>query len=166
MSIYDLLLELNQQQRLFLLEPASSSQSVVRPLLITPGLKSLVDPPINDRCVDLRVDLDRFTSGGPIEWDYLKPLEPRSEEVWEIRSINPSPSLRVFGRFADSDVFVVTHAWPRWRLLGFGSIFWKAEIRRCKHTWNQLFGTLPPHKGTSIHDYVSGAIEDPSAYDR
>lgn len=166
MSIDDLVLELNWRGRLLLLEPLLESESCVRPLLIPPEFLQLVDPPQTSRFISLRQDLDRFSAGGPIEWDYIKPLEPRSEEVWEIKSVKPSPSLRVFGRFAMQDVFVVTHYWPRIPLLGFGSVYWKAEIRRCKQTWNNLFGTFAPHTGTTIHDYVSGTIKDPSAYDR
>jgi len=64
----------------------------------------------------LWADFDHFCLGGVITVGYgrnsscaMKQLDPRTDEIWEIRSRDPKPQIRVFGRFADTDVFVATH---------------------------------------------------------
>ncbi len=111
-------------------------------------------------------DFDRFSSGGHIVVGYrkenscfMKPLDPIVEEVWEIRSRDPRPALRVFGRFAEQDVFVVTH--KVWRHeIADNQIEWDREIRRCKAIWRQLFPTYPPLTGSKVSDYFSGNFSE------
>jgi hypothetical protein len=61
----------------------------------------------------LRSDLDHFSVGGMIvvssgkqKTCYMKQLDPLADEVWEIRSRDPKPSMRIFGRFAATDVLL------------------------------------------------------------
>ena len=79
----------------------------------------------------LRAYFDFFTEGRLIHIGrsgYMRPLDKRREEVWEIRSPRPRPSLRVFGRFAERDVFVATNWAERKLLKGRGSREWRDEI--------------------------------------
>lgn len=69
------------------------------------------DPAVEGRMGRLRADLDLFTTGGLIVVSrgkessaYMKHLDPPGDGIWEIRSRDPKPSLRVFGRFAATDV--------------------------------------------------------------
>ena len=117
------------------------------------------------RIGQLRRDFDRFSIGQLITVGYgrekscfLKPLDPEDEQVWEIRSRDPKPSIRVFGRFACRDVFIATHKALRPNL-GDDRIEWAREIRRCKAIWRQVFPTFDPHSGDSIGDYLSNVIE-------
>jgi hypothetical protein len=110
----------------------------------------------------LQTDLDWFIAGELITVGYgkedhcrMKPLDPQDEEVWEIRSRDPKPSIRVFGRFSEPDVFIATHMAWRSELGAWGSQEWATEIRRCKAAWRQLFPTYPPHSGVNVHDYVT-----------
>ena len=114
----------------------------------------------------LRGHIDHFTSGGLLTVGYrhekhclFKPLEPVDDEVWELRSRDPNPALRVFGRFAMRNAFVATHWARRDELGGWGARDWAAKIRRCKTIWRQLFFTYPPVTGVSINDYLSNVIE-------
>ena len=73
------------------------------------------DPSIATCMGILRADLDRFLENGRIiaghrrsRHAYMKRLDPGRDEVWEIRSRDPEPELRVFGRFAETDVFIGT----------------------------------------------------------
>jgi hypothetical protein len=113
----------------------------------------------------LRTDLDWFSAGELITVGYgkedacrMKPLDPRNEEVWELRSRDPKPALRVFGRFAEPDVFIATHMAWRDVLGGWDSWEWAAEIRRCKAIWRQLFPTYPPHSGGNVRDYITNNV--------
>jgi hypothetical protein len=108
----------------------------------------------------LRVDLDLFVEGGLVNKGYLKPLIPRKDEVWEIQSRAPTPSIRVFGSFAAQDAFVATTFAERFLLGGFRSARWRRAARRHLAIWRQLFPTYPPLTGANIHDYVSENAHD------
>jgi hypothetical protein len=68
------------------------------------------------RWAQLEADIGYFIEGGYITGDRLKQLQPFQYEHWELRSLQPRPSLRVFGRFAMPDAFVGTHVCERPRL--------------------------------------------------
>jgi hypothetical protein len=96
---------------------------------------------------------------------FMKPLEPVEDEVWELRSRDPEPQVRVFGRFALPDCFVATHAafrddlgdlsWSRWE-----GNNWPIEIQRCKSKWAVLLPSQIPFSGGSIHAYITrGAVD-------
>jgi len=96
-----------------LLSPDLSQQ---RRILATPKLMAQIDGSTggaNRRLViELRADLDEFLGGEPItvggprhKKAYMKPMVRWSGdsgfggyEVWEIRSRDPDPGIRVFGR--------------------------------------------------------------------
>lgn len=116
-------------------------------------------------------DLDLFSTGERITVGYgaektcmMKHLDPRREEVWEIRSRDPKPSFRVFGRFAEPDVFIATNMARRDQLGALGSHEWADEVRRCKVIWRRLFPTYLPHTGESIHDYITENVYEVSNF--
>lgn len=124
------------------------------------------------RMGQLHRDFDRFCQGGLITIGYgresrclMKPLDPRADEVWELRSRDPRPQVRVFGRFAAPDVFVATNAEYRDELgepdlTRWEGNNWPAEILRCKARWRVLVPGQAPIRGDSIHDYITvGAVE-------
>lgn len=149
-----------------------------RRILATPEVMTQIDGRHGgtDRrlIVQLRADLDDFIGGQPItvggprhRHAYMKPMVRDKNhrgfgghEVWEIRSRDPKPGIRVFGRFAQPDVFVATNLEARTMLGAFGSLEWRREIRRCKHAWNAIFGTRQPLVGEEINDYVSEQVVD------
>jgi len=93
------------------------------------------------RCMALRAYLDVFTEGRPIIPGYLFQLSDRREEVWEIKAPRPNPGLRVFGRFAQKDVFVALHHEARDALKGWQSRGWRDAKEICKSEWRTLFLT-------------------------
>ena len=140
----------------------------VRPIYMVKGLyERIYGPRAEDskRMGHLDADLRRFISGDKItiargeeESCNLKPLS-NVDEVWELRSRDPKPSIRVFGRFADKDVFIATNMEHRKKLFALRSRAWAVEIRTCQTAWNRLFPHLDPHRGETSHDYVSNAID-------
>jgi hypothetical protein len=95
----------------------------------------------------------------------LKRLEPHSAEVWEIRE-RDNPGIRIFFRFVEKDCLAATNIrfvrdlfGVRWFRNGL-EIWpaWRAEIRRCKAIWRNLFLTHPPHSGVKLDDYISDAV--------
>ena len=86
---------------------------------------------------------------------FLARLDPIQDEAWQIRSIAPKPAIRVFGHFAFKDTFVALTWRHRSDLDGPRSKSWRDEIQRCKAEWRKLFHPYQPHRGESLHDYLS-----------
>ena len=91
-------------------------------------------------------------------------LDPPADAVWDIRSRDPRPAIRIIGHFADTDLFIgltwaprsVPVPWSNRPPLGEGgSEQWKLIIRECKAAWRRLFPSYDPYSGDTIHDYIS-----------
>jgi len=176
MSIRDVIKYRCNEQRLFPVE-AAPGDTVYRSLYISQEIKNLIetDWPTaleRHRTVSLQLDLERFVSDQHITVAryvmharpaaLLAQLYPPAEEVWEIRSVDPVPSLRVFGRFAEKDVFVALR-WQHRGILGkTDSSEWDFLMKFCQHDWRCLVHPYPPHSGSYPHDYVTGAFFDRS----
>jgi len=110
-----------------------------------------------ERCARLRADLELFVTGGFIDPGYLKRLQGGGA-AWEIRSVRPRPSLRVFGCFAMMDVFVALNMWARRELGSTKSSEFRREAETCKARWRKLFHPYEPHKGGSLRDCISDNV--------
>lgn len=114
----------------------------------------------------LRGDLDAFVLGQMIsvadhpylknKTAYLARVDPIHKEIWDIRSIDPRPGIRVLGCFAETDVFVGLVWEYRSNLDGPGGKLWEDFVQRAEHAWRLFALGLPPHSGSAISDYVSG----------
>jgi hypothetical protein len=125
--------------RLFHLPCLIRSAPTVRTMLVGEEVHAVTVPPWDNtaagqRFARLRGDLDAFTEGRLIsiaEDPYTKPksaymarIDPISDEVWDIRSRDPSPAIRVMGAFAETDVFVALESMifaRRWAALARAS---------------------------------------------
>ena len=157
------------QKRLFWHKPAIQDQ-VKRHMLISVDLRNTLEGPWKTaaeerRCGQLRGDLDAFVEGRrisvanhPYEKDrtaYIARVDPVAAEIWDIRSIDPSPSIRVLGCFAERDLFVALVWSHRYHLDGPGGPLWEAFIKRAQLEWRRLFLTYIPCSGSEISDYIS-----------
>jgi hypothetical protein len=135
-------------------------------ILVSPDILALLDGPwssleLEIRWKHVRADLERFISGGIIvvgNDGYMKALDPAEDEIWEIRCIDPDPSVRIFGSFAERDVFIALGHRYRQDLEGKESIEWAQAIRECKANWRRLFLTYPRHSGSNLNDYISAPV--------
>src|SRR5216684_7728986 len=84
-------------------------------------------------------------------------LCPHADEIWEIRDVNPRPSLRILGSFATKDVFVALDPYERSQLGAKGSVEWANAIQDYKEHWDRLFNERRPMTGSSPDDYLSYA---------
>jgi hypothetical protein len=166
------------QRKLFSIPALSPGRGCPRVILASETLMSDLTasgPGADLRLVaELRADLDVYITGDPItvggprdKHADFKPLARTkhevgfsTHEVWEFRSVDPVPAIRVFGRFARRNVFVGTHWHYRVPLGEFGSLEWRREIRRCKHIWNRILGSRDPLHGVNVHDYISNPVVD------
>jgi hypothetical protein len=112
-----------------------------------------------------RALLDTFISGDIISvrlppsknvGAQLAQLENRFEEVWEFRSREPKPGLRVFGRFLKCNHFLATNYASRCDLKEDSD--WLREKQVCKRRWRTFFPSYNPLSGVEVHDYVSNAF--------
>lgn len=173
MSLLDEVADWCARGRLFVLEPYVSGQLIRRTIVLSAELHLLIYEPWDGpsweyRCRSLWAYLDAFILGVSVtvakrpflaKKAYFAQLHPASEEVWEIRSRNPRPSLRIFGRFAATDVFVAL-TWSKRAVLGAAkSREWRDARERCKSEWRRLFPAFEPHSGESLGDHIStGAV--------
>lgn len=174
MSIRSEVKKLVEEGKLHLIEPADR---VCRTMAVTPEIANLVNGPwlhkkMAARCIQLRIQLEAFVKGQVIGASltpyghgiaYMGRLDKPEDEVWDIRGRDPSPGLRVFGRFADLDLFVaflcaprsVRVDWlPREPLKDRTSLEWQFGILECQKQWDELLPKSSPVHGDSINDYI------------
>ena len=180
------------RKELFFLTPMLESDPVRRVMLVSREIYEAVTDlgeGIDDRMGRLREHLEVFVRGDIITiavnpyqaWNaYMGRLEPHGDEIWEIRD-RSSPSIRVFGSFAEADTFIAltwqwrsilgaplrnardviqkisAQSWPR---------VWAIEQRACKAEWRKKFPTHDPHSGRTPDDYVTNwlPVGDPSRW--
>jgi hypothetical protein len=112
------------------------------------------DPLVIKRWAQLEADISHFIEEGYITEDRMKQLEPYEYEHWELRSLRPRSSLRVFGRSAAPDVFIGTHVVERPPLGEKWSVRWEIEKLNCEEYWNDA-GLGMPFSGSAYEDYIT-----------
>lgn len=178
MSIQELVKERVASGRIAVLEPIVLSDPMRRTMVMTPEIAKLIAGPwpnanAERRCGRLRGDLEMFVTGqelsvclrpyeaGPA---YMGLLEPPAAGVWDIRSRDPSPGLRVLGLFASRDLFVAMNCAPRSVQADFlpddplgarDSAEWRSAIKIAKACWRQLFQPYTPIVGSNVREYLS-----------
>lgn len=157
--------------QLFQIFPRLMGAPVQRVLLANADVNRLVTGPWQNpreeiRCGRLWADFDRYVEGRLIsvalDAPYTKPrttylarLDPERDDVFEIRSRDPRPGMRIFGRFADRDVFIATNWQYREDLGGPHDRLFARERTSCLAEWRKLLPTYDSVKGTSINDYFN-----------
>jgi hypothetical protein len=136
------------EPRCFLLERDLHEQIVANRIL----------PQNFERWAKLEADMAHFVEGGYINWNMMKWLEPQKQEVWELKSVRPKPSIRVFGRFACPNVFIGTNIQFRNCMKEkWSKEFWD-QIFECEKIWADLF-KAEPFKGRDYTDYITENAE-------
>jgi hypothetical protein len=150
-----------KQEELFELEPMPHREKRLRSMYLSSELyQGISNPPPDDteRFARLEADLATFVTSPTIDPGYLKGLWPRRDGIWAIRSVRPSPSIRVLGLFAEKDRFVATNYAVRSELGGFESKQWREAKRRAGVIWRRLFPTYPFNSSREVNDLFTGAI--------
>jgi hypothetical protein len=177
MSIRDEILRRVEEGRLSLLQPMLDSDPVRRHMYVSEEVQCVLDglddtPACAKRAMVLHAELERFVRGDRIAISLIPykaananfgRLDKPEDEVWDFRAVQP-PALRVFGRFAERDVFIALTCWPRSKPIPWldrpplgerSSKTFRDALSDCKAQWRKLFNTYPPHRGVEIRDYVS-----------
>jgi hypothetical protein len=161
MSISDHIKQRVAEGRLVEVDPSSGSPTV-RPLFVLPSVWQAIEEPQDAasayEMATVRSDLEHFAMGGHVSATFkpkpnafLKRLKTNRNDVWEIRIQRPA-RYRLFGFFADQDVFVGTEIWPR------DDVDFDDDIEHARKVWLELFPHHQPLISERIHDYVSEAV--------
>ncbi|WP_158264291.1 hypothetical protein [Nitratireductor sp. StC3] len=153
------------------MQPTLPSIPHRRIILVSSSLQYELETELQDQATAHRAGLllntlDTFIGGGLItvggrnDDAYIKLLEPEDRQVWEIRSVDPKPSIRVFGRFAEPNVFVATNKGFRRDLGAFGSAAFQRAMTDCTREWVKCFHTRPAHTGKRVNDFITENVVD------
>lgn len=170
MSIREMIREWNKSGELCLLAPMFPSTERVRWVFVSKELyRAFHGPWVSSdeekNMMRARATLDAFTSGQRIGVRLppsknvaaqLALLEDRRDEVWEFRCRDPNPQMRIFGRFAEQNLFVAFIKKNRDEFKSNDDF--QPVMEECKKHWRTLFPTYNPHRGSSAHDYVSNCF--------
>lgn len=164
MSIEDEIVDRCDRGMLFPLLPKAAGATTRRAMFIEEGLwaelnSSEGDPVWDERIGRLRADLEIFVTEEEITPKYLFRLFPKLDRVWEIRSIQEKPSIRVLGLFPLKDVFVSTNYALREALEGWQSRAWRDVKKMALAMWRKLFLTYRAVETTNVKDVCSGASD-------
>lgn len=144
--------------------------TVVRRVVATEDVNKLVAGPWEttewqDRCGFLVYEIDQYLNGGLVtvaldpgtddEDCTFKRLYPAYDEVWEFRSRAPSPGIRIFGSFAETNIFIATNWAIRKDLGAFGSPEWDEAISKSHSAWLRYFYSRSLRKRGQLHDYIA-----------
>jgi len=168
MSIRSQIAQLVGRKELFCLESQDWGPDTPRTLFVTPEVLRAITPPFPATPAGLhaefRQQLDAFLELGfmtigedpktkasdalmarvaPVEWEFF-----------DFRITSPYPAIRAFGGFSERNTFVIV----TWQYRDVIDKDFDAEVLRCKHEWEKLFGRTPPFKGKSIDDYLSNNL--------
>jgi hypothetical protein len=132
-------------------------------------MESLTGSGIQDgRLGKLLADLEYFTAGGiiavgndPFDKDqtaYMARTYPPQDGIFDIRSADPKPGLRLFGAFSEPDVFVGL-TWRRRKELGDRSqrLFEQAILAAMKE-WDALFPNHRPFYSENLNEHVTSNL--------
>lgn len=174
MSIRQRIEDAIAEARLLVFEPEFDSDESVRSLLLHPQLKADISERVEEwgrRVGRLQADFESFVKGEHISLS-MTPFEhktatmgllaPTADGTWEVRSRDPKPGLRVFGKFPCADTFVALSWEPR--SVRFGrkqplgdrlSLEYQLALIETNELWNTALPDLAPLTGGNYRDYVS-----------
>jgi hypothetical protein len=164
MSIDQQIREQARRGLLFPVLPLAAGETTRRAMFVTEELQVVLQSPTGDveweeRVARLQADLEVFVTSPTIDPSYLFLLFPARDKVWEIRSTRDAPSIRVFGFFANIDVFIGTNFGYRADLGSWESREWKESKRCAGARWRQLFNGYQPRPEIDAKLLVTGALD-------
>ena len=160
--------------RLRVFVPEFDSDELVRSILLHPQLAAQISERAEawgKRVGLLQGDFESFVRGQHIALSmtpfehrsaFMGLMDPAADGTWEIRSRDPNPGLRVFGKFPCADTFVALSWEPRSvyfggkRSLGVRhSLEYQFALIETNDRWNAVLPDVIPLIGGTYCDYVS-----------
>ena len=165
MSIRDMVCEWVASGDLIVLDPALDTTPTMRFVFVTKEVREALYGPWDDlerevRYNRMRAVVDAFVAGARMAVRYppsrsakaqIALLDPAADQVWEFRSREPRPGVRLFGSFLEPNTFVALFTELRENI---DDDFLK-EKERCKREWRRFFPAYRPFSGGSLNSYVT-----------
>ena len=109
---------------------------------------------------DLRAFLKRFVVGAPMEngADFKK-ANPKGKAIWAMR-IRFRPQVRMFGGFADMDIFVCLLWRMRDKLEKGKGPKWDAAVAKTAKRWDEMFPGLTRRDCVKLSHCLSESVYD------
>ena len=171
MSIRDVIRGLLKDKRLVHVPPQILGSSARRHVFLEARLfKSLGVAMFGKSDADKRramlwADIDTFTSGKFISFGddpyakdksaFMARTDPVQQGIFDIRSIDPSPALRLFGAFTEIDTFVGLIVRTRKDLGGRDEPHFSMAMTDAQFEWNKLFPLHAPFYSKYPKEHVS-----------
>lgn len=166
MSIRQATRDLAKKGRL-ILRHSSFLNTSARKLYVTPEIDGYARKPFADtiegeRFAELAAFFDAFSEMNMISVSenpndkppdvMLARVRPVIDDFWSMRVTDPlrTPGIRVLGGFCATDEFVALSWDFRENISDFDS-----EVDDVKARWMDYFGTLRPHQGSKLDDYLT-----------
>jgi hypothetical protein len=171
MSIRDAIAEAVDQGELAQLPHLLPGVAAVRHVFVTGEVWDFVGGPalpkeLATKAAEGRRMLDSFTAGNRIVVSlspHQKPShcqlsrnDPTQDGVWELRIRDPKPQVRIFGCFAECDVFIALSVTAKSDLIG--KLAYPLAVADNASIWGGLFPSHPPVTGDDINAYISGSF--------
>jgi hypothetical protein len=142
-----------------------------RTMYVSPDILNLTTPPFPDTEEGVRLGefaawLDAFSEHGQISVSQdpdrkpqdtmLAKVHPIGSEFWSIRVTEPdyTAGIRALGAFAGKDIFVALS----WEYRDYIADF-DDEVAAARTAWRDLFGSVLPHGGNGLTDYLTNYLE-------
>lgn len=141
---------------------------LLHPQIVT-DMESVIDQ--NKRLGRLISDFENFCVGNEISVSltpyehqdaYMGLLDPEDAGFFDIRSRDPKPGIRVFGRFAKPDVFVGLEWWPRSVDMGGKRKLGKRDSQEyhlalieAEQRWDAALPNVRPVTGGQVSDFLT-----------
>lgn len=171
MSIRDAIAEAVERGDLVPLPHFLPGAVAVRHIFVTSEVWDFVGGPalpkeLAKKAAEGRRMLDSFTAGNRIVVSldpHQKPRHcqlsrngPTHEGVWEFRIRDPQPQVRLFGCFAERDVFVALSVMAKSDLVG--KLAYPLAVADNASIWGGIFPNHLPVTGDDINAYLSGSF--------
>ncbi|OYV43175.1 MAG: hypothetical protein B7Z75_09375 [Acidocella sp. 20-57-95] len=161
MSIWHLINAWKDDGKLIILQPEFSPSTGGRFVIATKNVYEELygvweDPGVGERYARARQLVESFVNNSRMKARFppsksvhaqLALLDSPGEEVWEFRT--KRPAVRVFGRFAEFNVFIALNTELREKI----DASFDQEKKDCKKIWREFFPSYDPYTGTKISDY-------------
>lgn len=166
MSIRDVIRDCVSGQELFQLKPLLPGVVIARDVFCHPRVFRFVTNQSSDvpraltpRAADARAALDQFCAGAIVSVGMDPDKKPAYTElarnhetakgIWDFRIRDPKPQVRIFGAFAEKDVFVALDYRNR------DGLDFDAAVATSAQLWTDLFDNLTPVTGDQIGAYLT-----------
>ena len=174
MSTRVVLNQLVEKGRVVLVPPAERGVQSARHLFLEASIHKRLQEAMlgstkeDSRLAMLYADLDRYSSGraitvgnDPFEKDksaFMARTCPVQDGVFDIRSADPSPAIRLFGAFCEKDVFLgLTWRWRK-ELGGRDQKLFDFAVMAATRVWDEYLPGCQRLYSDNLEDYISAEL--------